>query len=52
VLHVSGAELLAEVMEDARVEIMPGVGHLPMLEVPEETARLYLSFLGIEIPPP
>jgi pimeloyl-ACP methyl ester carboxylesterase len=52
VLHVSGAELLAEVMDDARVEIMPGVGHLPMLEVPEETARLYLSFLGIEIPPP
>lgn len=46
VLHVSGAERLAEVMEDARVEIMPGVGHLPMLEAPEATARLYLSFIG------
>ena len=47
VLHVSGAERLAEVMEDARVEVMPGVGHLPMLEAPEATARLYLSFIGL-----
>ena len=35
-------------MADARLEIMPGVGHLPMLEAPEDTARVYLAFLGIE----
>jgi hypothetical protein len=23
------------------------VGHLPMLEAPEATARLYLSFIGL-----
>lgn len=52
VLDVSGAQLLAGVLEDARVEIMPGVGHLPMLERPEETAALYLSFIGVEEPKP
>ena len=49
VLDVSGASLLADAMEDARVEIMPGVGHLPMLEDPEGTAALYLEFLELPI---
>ena len=47
VLDVSGAAVLAEVMEDARIDIMPGVGHLPMLESPEETAARYLEFIGV-----
>jgi abhydrolase domain-containing protein 6 len=47
VLDVSGAELLAGVMEDAEVEIMPDVGHLPMLESPEAVARRYLEFIGV-----
>jgi abhydrolase domain-containing protein 6 len=45
VLDVSGAALLAEVMPNAQVEIMPRVGHLPMLERPEATAERYLEFL-------
>ncbi len=28
------------------VEILPGVGHLPMLEQPRETAKRYTAFLG------
>ncbi|MFE5505140.1 alpha/beta fold hydrolase [Amycolatopsis japonica] len=28
----------------ARVELLPGVGHLPVLEAPEETSRLLLDF--------
>lgn len=45
VLDVSGAQVLADEMADARVEIMPGVGHLPMLEAPEATASRYLEFI-------
>jgi len=45
VLHYSGAKILASVMPRAQVAIMEGVGHLPMIEKPEETAERYISFL-------
>ena len=45
VLHISGARILETVMSKVDVTIMGGVGHLPMIEKPEETANLYLSFL-------
>ena len=46
VLHVSGAKILGSVMPKAQVAIMEGVGHLPMIERPQETADIYMSFLG------
>jgi len=53
VLDVSGAALLGSVLPAARLQILPGVGHLPMIERPEETAELYLEFLGsIQTPEP
>jgi len=52
VLHVSGAKILEAVMPKARAELMDAVGHLPMIEKPEETARLYLSFLEQSEPGP
>jgi abhydrolase domain-containing protein 6 len=45
VLHISGAKILESVMPKARVVVMDGVGHLPMIEKPEKTAELYLRFL-------
>jgi len=45
VLHVSGARILQSVIPAAAAEVMDGVGHLPMIEKPEETAGLYLRFL-------
>jgi pimeloyl-ACP methyl ester carboxylesterase len=45
VLHYSGAKILASVMPKAQVAVMEGVGHLPMIEKPEETAERYMSFL-------
>jgi len=45
VLHYSGAKILASVMPKAQVAIMEGVGHLPMIEKPEETAEIYMNFL-------
>jgi pimeloyl-ACP methyl ester carboxylesterase len=34
-----------EVVPNTRVEMLDGVGHLPMIEAPEETAKLLLDFL-------
>jgi len=45
VLHVSGAKILESVMPKAQVAIMKGVGHLPMIEKPAETAEIYIRFL-------
>ncbi len=33
-------------MANAKNVIMKNVGHVPMLEKPEESANIYLSFLG------
>ncbi|MGB5209352.1 MAG: alpha/beta fold hydrolase [Gammaproteobacteria bacterium] len=46
VLDPSGAALLAAVLPASELQILPGIGHLPMLERPEETAERYLQFLG------
>lgn len=52
-LHVSGARALAEAAPDrVRVERMPGVGHLPMVERPAESAEAFRAFAtGLEQPP-
>ncbi|MEX0732510.1 MAG: alpha/beta fold hydrolase [Aquisalimonadaceae bacterium] len=44
VLHVSGAEALRRHMPDASVRILPGVGHIPIIEAPETVASDYRSF--------
>ncbi|HEX4895317.1 MAG TPA: alpha/beta hydrolase [Solimonas sp.] len=40
----AGAEILHKVMPRSEVVIMPGVGHLPMLESPYRSAQDYLAF--------
>ena len=44
VLHVSGAEILHKLLPNSQVVIMHGVGHVPMLEQPRQTAEDYLAF--------
>jgi len=41
------------VVPDTRVELLPGVGHIPMLEAPEATGKLLLGFAatGVGTPP-
>jgi abhydrolase domain-containing protein 6 len=43
-LDVSGAKILAGLMPNATVTIMPGVGHLPMVEKPRAAAEDYIAF--------
>lgn len=44
VLHPDGLKLLAERMPQARTLLLPGTGHLPMIEKPRETAEAWISF--------
>ena len=46
VLDVSGGQALVKLLPHARLEVMPGLGHLPMLEDPRACADSYLEFLG------
>lgn len=46
VLHPAGAEKLRELLvhDTASIEVMPDMGHLPMLEAPRRTAGVFLAF--------
>ena len=45
VLHVSGARVLEQLLPDARVVVIPGAGHLPMIEIPGKTADIFTAFI-------
>lgn len=44
ILHISGANILQKAMPQAQVSTMANVGHLPMMEKPQETADSFLAF--------
>jgi len=46
VFDVSGAQRLQRLLPQAHVETLPGIGHLPMMEAPSDTAGRYAKFLG------
>jgi pimeloyl-ACP methyl ester carboxylesterase len=43
-IHVATAGILHKLMPASQVIILPGIGHLPMLERPRQTADDYLRF--------
>jgi pimeloyl-ACP methyl ester carboxylesterase len=43
---VSGAAMLRQRLPHAQVHVLPGVGHLPMMETPKASAAQYAEFLG------
>ena len=49
VLDLSGGQLLVKLLPHARLGVMPGLGHLSILEAPAAAADSYLKFLG-ELP--
>ena len=46
VLHPSGAATIAAAMPNATAHVMPGVGHVPMIEDPTGAAAAFLDFLA------
>jgi pimeloyl-ACP methyl ester carboxylesterase len=44
ILHPAGAGILHKLLPDSQVVIMPGIGHMPMLEDPARTAADFLHF--------
>lgn len=46
VLDVSAAAVFKQKIPHAQVKIYPGIGHLPMVEIPQETATLYSEFVA------
>jgi pimeloyl-ACP methyl ester carboxylesterase len=51
-LDVGTAALLHAKLPNSRVDVMPGIGHAPMIERPERSARDYLRFRAEMTPPP
>jgi abhydrolase domain-containing protein 6 len=43
-LDVSGAKILGGLMPKASITVLPGIGHLPMIEKPRASAEDYLAF--------
>lgn len=44
VLHYKGAEILKSIVPHAQVNVTTDIGHMPMLEIPKETAQEFLKF--------
>ncbi|VVM90730.1 Lipase 1 [Pseudomonas fluorescens] len=45
-IDVSSVAIWSKGIDDLRVEILEGIGHLPMVEDPSNTARVYREFLA------
>ncbi len=44
-IHVSGAERWHELMPNSQLQVWENIGHMPMLEIPAESAERYREFL-------
>ncbi len=50
VFDASAAVTLRTLLPSAQIELLPGLGHLPMMEAPAETAQRYAAFLRAQTP--
>jgi abhydrolase domain-containing protein 6 len=44
-IHVSSVKVWSEGIKDIQVKTWPGIGHMPMVEIPQESAEVYRQFL-------
>lgn len=52
VFDVSGVQTVRGLLPTAQIAVLPGLGHLPMMEAPKETAARYAQFLAQAKPRP
>lgn len=46
IFDASGTEVLRQKSSSAQIVVLPGLGHLPMMEAPGDTAKAYAAFLA------
>jgi abhydrolase domain-containing protein 6 len=49
VIDYRNGEVFLKAIPGSRLEILEGIGHAPMVEAPEESARLFLEFAKPQI---
>jgi pimeloyl-ACP methyl ester carboxylesterase len=51
IMNPAGAEAFRQLFPNSKVILMDGIGHLPMAEAPQQTARDYLAYRASLAPP-
>ena len=46
IIHVNNASIFAKQIPNSQTVIIDGVGHAPMIEVPEESAKIFMDFVS------
>ncbi len=46
IIHVNNASIFNELIPNSQTMILEGVGHAPMIEVPEKSAKIYMEFIS------
>jgi len=50
-LNVAAAGILHKLMPQSKLIVMPGIGHLPMIERPQQSAEDYIGFRAVQYRP-
>ncbi len=46
IIHVDNASVFNQLIPNSQVVVLEGVGHAPMIEVPEKSSKIYMDFIS------